>query len=329
MSDYPASDWVSSSADDASSRSANRSSLSQVNRPSNSSGGLSYGHNLPRDIPVMLRVSPDSAGSTFAYIYLAIDERIHQEPLVAFFINAGRAVHILPCPDFDISLWSNLIGTRDTLFITDLPPYILPAGRRLLENNESSADAVPNLSWLPDFPSSPTFSGTSRTVLQILRTVPSCPVYPSVTYRASPTREIYRPDTDGYDSKFITTHPPIPFALGGPTSPRNFSPLTTSFDISVYGGSRDTSQYGGLCHTRGHCHVTPSVGGQSVGGCSVISLVAGPLPPTSSDESSLSDSAAIATSVEVSVPLTSDATHKHESLIKDKPLDLGLKPTKD
>jgi hypothetical protein len=95
-SDYPASEWEASSADDASSRLANRSSLSQVNRLSNSLGGSSYGHNLPRDIPVMLRVSPDSAGSSFGYIYLAIDERIHQEPLLAFFNNAGWAVHILP-----------------------------------------------------------------------------------------------------------------------------------------------------------------------------------------------------------------------------------------
>jgi hypothetical protein len=138
-------------ADDASSWLANRSSLSQVNRLSNSLGGSSYGHNLPRDIPVMLRVSPDSAGSSFGYIYLAVDERIHQEPLLLFFNNARWAVYILPCPDFIFFVRLNLIGTRDTLFITNLPPHILPAGRCLLENNESSADAVTNLSWLPDF----------------------------------------------------------------------------------------------------------------------------------------------------------------------------------
>jgi hypothetical protein len=58
----------------------NRLSLSQVNRLSNSLGGSSYGHNLPRDIPVMLHVSPESARSSFGYIYLAVDERIHQNP---------------------------------------------------------------------------------------------------------------------------------------------------------------------------------------------------------------------------------------------------------
>jgi hypothetical protein len=101
---YPASKWGAPLADDASSWSANRSSLSQVNRSSNSLGGLFYGHNLPRDIPVMLCVSPDSAGSTFGFIYLEIDERIHQESLLAFFNNVGRTVHVLPCPDFNVFL---------------------------------------------------------------------------------------------------------------------------------------------------------------------------------------------------------------------------------
>jgi hypothetical protein len=210
----------------------------------------------------MLCVSPDSAGSSFGYIYLAINEHIHQEPLLAFFNNAGRAVHVLPaCPDFDVFLWSNLIGMRNTLFITNLPPYIIPAGCCLLENNKFLADREPNLSWLPDFPSSPTFSGTSQTVPHMSRTVPSCPVYPLVTYHAPPTRGTYRRNPDGYDSQLINTHPPIPYAMGGPTSYRNVSPLTTIFDVSVYGGSYDTSQYGGSHHTRAHHHGTPGGGG--------------------------------------------------------------------
>jgi hypothetical protein len=118
----------------------------------------------------------------------------------------------------------------------------------------------------------------------------------------------------------------IPSSLGGPTSSGNFSPLTTSFNISIHGESWDTSQYGGLRHTRGHRHVTPSMGGQSVWDCLVISLVAGSLLPTSSDVSSLSELAAITTPVEVPVPLMSDVTHKPDSPIKDKPSDLGLKP---
>jgi hypothetical protein len=71
------------------------------------------------------------------------------------------------------------------------------------------------------------------------------------------------------------------------------------------------------------------MGGQSVWGCSVISLVAGSLPLTSSDTSSLSKLAAIATPVKVPVPLKSDVTQKPESPIEDKPSNLGLKPIKD
>ncbi len=128
-----------------------RLSLSQVNRSSNSPGGSSNGHNLPRDISVMLRVSPESAGSSFGYIYLAIDECIHQEPLLTFFNNAGRTVHILPCPDFDVFLWSNFIGARNTLFITDLPPYIIPDGVVFWRITSSQR------TWRPTSPGSQTF----------------------------------------------------------------------------------------------------------------------------------------------------------------------------
>jgi hypothetical protein len=53
-SDYNTSKGGASLVDVASSWLANRSSLSQVNRSFNSLGGASYGHNLPRDTPVML-----------------------------------------------------------------------------------------------------------------------------------------------------------------------------------------------------------------------------------------------------------------------------------
>jgi hypothetical protein len=126
-----------------------------------------------------------------------------------------------------------------------------------------------------------------------------------------------------------SSSPPI-LPFWGPTSSGNFLPLTTSFDISVHGGSCNISQYGGSCHTCVHCHATPSMGaGQSVGGCLVISLVAGSLPSTSLDRSSLSESVTIAMQVEVPAPHKSDVTHKPESPIKDKPSDLGLKPIKD
>ncbi len=76
----------------------------------------------------MLRVSPQSVGYAFGYIYLVVDERIHQDPLIAFFGNAGQAVHILPCPDFELFLRSNFLGTSGVLFIGNLPPHMIPAG---------------------------------------------------------------------------------------------------------------------------------------------------------------------------------------------------------
>ncbi len=46
------------------------------------------------------------------------------------------------------------------------------------------------------------------------RMVPSHPIYSLVTYWAPPTHGTYCPDPDGYDSQFIHTHPPIPYAMG-------------------------------------------------------------------------------------------------------------------
>jgi hypothetical protein len=80
------------------------SQLTQVAHLSYSQGGSSYDHNLPWDIPVMLCVSLQSTGSAFRYIFLAINDCTHQDPLLALFDNAGRAVHVLPCPDFDVFL---------------------------------------------------------------------------------------------------------------------------------------------------------------------------------------------------------------------------------
>jgi hypothetical protein len=114
---------------------ASKATLSQVNRLFHSPGSSSYGHNLPRDVPVMHHLSPESAGSSFEYIYLSIDERIHQEPLLTFFDNVEWAFHVLPCPDFEVFIWSNFIGAHDTLFVSDLPPPILPAGHCLLNGN--------------------------------------------------------------------------------------------------------------------------------------------------------------------------------------------------
>jgi hypothetical protein len=110
-------------------------------------------------------------------------------------------------------------------------------------------------------------------------------MYPTVTYRAATNCGTYHPDPDNFDfdSHSIHTHPPVPCAMEGPTSYGNFSLLRTSFYVSVYVGSCNTSQYGGSHHARAHRHGTPGLGGHSTSGCLVVSSVAGSLLPTSSD----------------------------------------------
>jgi hypothetical protein len=71
------------------------------------------------------------------------------------------------------------------------------------------------------------------------------------------------------------------FAHRGPTSFANFSPLVTSFDTSVYGGSRDLSNYGG---PRPYAR-TPTGGASTSGGGGVMLTVAGSLLPTLLDSS--------------------------------------------
>jgi hypothetical protein len=222
------------------------------------------------------------------------------------------------------------------LFVTNLPPHMIPAGCHILEEDAYLMDAVHNLSWLLEIPSSLTFSRTSRAMSQgrtlpPMRTVPSCPPYPSVTYRTNPSRGTFRPNPNGIDSYSFGRHPPIPYAMGGPPSYGTYSPLTTGFDVSVYGGSRNASQHGGFHHHRAPLHGAPAVGGQSIGGCSIISLGAGSLLPTSLDssETSLTSSTAKQSVLAPASP-TKDVPVKSEvPTIKDKPPDLGIKPIKE
>ncbi len=82
----------------------------------------------------MLRMSPQSAGSAFRYIYLAVDKHIHQDLLIAFFEDMGRMGHALPCPgDFELFLRSDFLSTHGVLLISNLPPHMIPAGWRILE----------------------------------------------------------------------------------------------------------------------------------------------------------------------------------------------------
>jgi hypothetical protein len=72
-------DGLSSRPLDKSSTAATSRSLPLLSLPTSLSSSA-YGRNLPRDITAMLHVSPQSTGSAFGYIYLTVDECIHQDP---------------------------------------------------------------------------------------------------------------------------------------------------------------------------------------------------------------------------------------------------------
>ncbi len=54
--------------------------------------------------PVILCILPANDGDMAGYIHLAPNEFTHQSALVAYFNNAGRAVDVISCPDFDAFL---------------------------------------------------------------------------------------------------------------------------------------------------------------------------------------------------------------------------------
>ena len=110
-------------------------------------------NHTPSSSSVILRISPTQVGGQFGYIYLSSRERNSEDAIGAYFDGAGREVTTLPCPDFEGFLLANSLHTRNVTFITDLPDYILRMGHRILGNNASSSDGVPDLSWLPQSPS--------------------------------------------------------------------------------------------------------------------------------------------------------------------------------
>jgi hypothetical protein len=104
----------------------------------------------PSSNNIMLRISPASGSATFGYVYIAESEIRHQDAIIAYFDSAGREVDILQCPDFESFIADNSLMYRDVMFISDLPRYVIPAGRRILEANEYNAS--PRHDWLPEPP---------------------------------------------------------------------------------------------------------------------------------------------------------------------------------
>jgi hypothetical protein len=170
--------------------------------------------------------------------------------------SAGRVVHILPCPNFDDFLQSNFLHPCDT-FLSNPPNlgYLLYMGCLILQDNNYSQDVPANLSWLPAVPWNPSVLSNPT----IVQETPWREVHPYVNARVPPKpvdQGPHRhPNPDGIDFKSINSyHPPIPYAIRGHSSFGSFSPLMTSFDVSIHGGSRDHSFNEGYHHGRHHLH---------------------------------------------------------------------------
>jgi hypothetical protein len=174
-------------------------------------------------------------------------------------------------------------------------------GRRILGDNVSSSDGVPDLSWLPQSP--------SETLPSLLSRGPnrSASRSPNVTMRAHNTsRPPSRPNPDGLNA-------PLFFSMGGSDKSGVFSPLTSSNSRPIRGGSppRDyiLTQRSSLETTR-----LPS------SGASIRSMA-----PT------LVDSFNSVPSLDQTPSLVHTPFKSSESIltIKDKPSDMGIKPITD
>jgi hypothetical protein len=86
------------------------------------------GRTIPTLLAVILHVSPPQEGGPFGFIYLSIDKLKVQAAIITYFDNAGRAVTILPCQDFDEFLILNSLRTCQVSFIIDLLDYIVTMG---------------------------------------------------------------------------------------------------------------------------------------------------------------------------------------------------------
>ncbi len=246
---------------------------------------------------------------------------------------SGAPKILLYCMEYN---WpTTFLCPRDVSFLSNLPnlAYFRSMGCCILRDNDYSQDVPPNLSWLPAVPSNPSVLSNPT----IFQETPWQKNHPYVNARAPPKpvdRDPHRqPNSNGVNSKTITSyHPPVPYVMGDHSGFVSFSPLATSFDVFVYGGSRDHSLHGGYRHGRHH----PSrMGGHFTGGLSVASSIAGSLKPTSSDLSDTTLPEPVPVPALAPIPKaqpSAAAPHakpEHTLTIKDKPLDLGIKPIKD
>jgi hypothetical protein len=210
---------------------------------------------------------------------------------------------------------------------------MLSTGRCILRNNYYSRDTIPNLSWLPTVLSNPSVPSNPTVTQEILWHQ----VHPHATTCNGGC--LHQPNPDWVDSSSIITNPPpLLYAMGGHPSLGSFSPLTMSFAVSVYGRSCNHLRYGGY---RQICAHIPGRRAYSSGSLLVASSVANSMQPTLLDSSDTSPLAPVVASagtptvflaisdVTPSPVVPSAPVDPALSTIKDKPLDLGIKPIKD
>ncbi len=283
------------------------------------------GENPLRPSPVILRISPANDGDIAGYIHLAPNEFMHRSALVAYFNKAGRAVDVIPCPDFDAFLAEHSLRMQNVSFLMDLPEFILESGRRLLKTiDESSNKVCPDLSWLPTS-TSPVATFTSSQPLLSQRHIhlPSSPAnvhMPNLQANLT-TQTRHRPDPDGIDPQHAPRYAPLSFSMGGNISVGNFSPLTTSdvvtSDVGTFHSIQGSSTPRDYTLTQRSSSVTAP---PSSSGVLVMSSFLGSMIPKSSQSSDSS------TKISSSPP---PAAPQSMALIKDKPSDLGIKNITD
>ena len=254
-------------------------SLANASSPSSTTSNPTGGVDSTHPVPVILRISPANAGDMAGYIHLSYNEIIHRSAVVAYFDSAGREVEVIPCPDFDAFLADHSLRTRNVSFLLDLPDYILESGRRILvDNDHSSGNVRPDLSWLPTSPSPPSAPSTSSWSLLSLRPT-NLPSHANVTTRAR-----FRPDPDGIEA----LNAPLSFAMEGHGSVGNFSPLTTS-DVLSFRSIQGSSTPRGYILTQQGSSLTAQRGSSTSfhpsSGASVMSSIVGSMIPASSASS--------------------------------------------
>ena len=197
----------------------------------------------PSSNNIMLRISPASGSATFGYVYVADSEIRHQDAIIAYFDSAGREVAILQCPDFESFIADNSLMYRDVMFISDLPRYVIPAGRRILEANEYNAS--PRHDWLPEPPDLSSLQPSSDPASSSTRRSRSSSSHQSSTLisRHGSLARSHRPDPEGFES-LPSHHYRVPVRhinMGGRSivggSHGGMSPLTFRGSNSVVGGA--------------------------------------------------------------------------------------------